>query len=190
MPWSDDELALLLQHAEGQTRTWIILAICTAQRASDLVAMSWSQVLGDGIRVRQKKTNMLVDIPLHPLLAEESQRLRLGGPVSGHIVTLANGEKIGKKGLNQRLTALIGQIPNMPHRTPHGARYAAAAMMEEVGCTVYRIRAILGHSTYQQAMSYITRRRAGRDGMDKLIAHVAEQARMKWQAMGGLRNVA
>jgi integrase len=77
----------------------------------------------------------------------------------------------------------------MPHRTPHGARYAAAAMMEEAGCTVFQIQAILGHSTYQQAMAYIIRRRESRAGMDKLVSHAQAEARRKWQNLGGLRVV-
>ncbi|MBB5714858.1 tyrosine-type recombinase/integrase [Sphingomonas aerophila] len=189
VPWSDDELALLLRHAEGETRTLIILAICTAQRAIDLVTTDWSQVLGENIRVRQKKTNMLIDIPMHPLLQEELRRLRSLRPVSGRIVRHANGDDIGNKGFNERLTKLIAKIPNMPHRTPHGARYAAAAMMEEAGCTVFQIQAILGHSTYQQAMAYIIRRRESRAGMDKLVSHAQAEARRKWQNLGGLRVV-
>lgn len=189
VPWSDDELELLLRYAEGETRTFIILAICTAQRASDIVGMKWSQVLGDSIRVRQQKTNMLIDIPMHPLLRDELQMLRSQGPVSGRIVKRPCGGNIGKKGFNVRLTRLIRRMPNMPHRTPHGARYAAAAMMEEAGCTVFQIQTILGHSTYQQAIAYITKRRAGRAGMDRLVAHAEQKARAKWQALGGLRIV-
>lgn len=189
VPWSDDELALMLQYAEGQTRTLIILAICTAQRACDLTSMKWSQVLGNDIRVRQRKTNLLIDIPMHPMLKDELDRLRSTGPVSGRIVKHDDGSLIGKKGFNRRLTGLIRTIPNMPHRTPHGARYAAAAMMEEAGCTVYEIQAILGHSTYQQAIHYINKRKNGRAAMDKLVAHSLEEARRKWRDLGGLRVV-
>ncbi len=189
VPWSDDELALMLQYAEGQTRTLIILAICTAQRSCDLTSMDWSQVLGKNIRVRQKKTNLLIDIPMHPLLEDELRRLKSAGPVSGRIIKHDDGNLIGKKGFNARLTTLLRQIPNMPHRTPHGARYAAAAMMEEAGCTVFEIQAILGHSTYQQAIHYINKRKNGRAAMDKLVAHSLEEARRKWRDLGGLRVV-
>lgn len=169
VPWSDDEVALLLRHATGPIRTLIIMVLCTAQRSCDLTSLEWSQVIGDQVRIRQKKTNALIDIPLHPLLRQELDFLRAEGAVSGKIVKCHDGTAIGKKGFNERLTRLIRSIPNMPHRTPHGARYTAAAMMEEAGCTVFQIQAILGHSTFQQAMAYIIKRRQSQQGMLKLI---------------------
>ena len=174
IPWSDDEIALLLKHATGAIRLMIIIGLCTGQRAETIETMEWSQVLGDNIRVRQKKTNALLDIPLHPLLKAELDALRAQGPVSGRIIRNSRGNPVGACSYRYRLSTLIGKIPNFPHRTPHGGRYATAAMLEDAGCKVWEIQAILGHSTYQQAMAYIIKRKNAGMAIAMLVTHAAQ----------------
>ena len=171
VPWSDDEIDLMFEYARDETLTLIIIGLCTGQRPGDVEMMTWSQVLGKKVRVYQKKTRMLIDIPMHPVLATELNRLRALGPVSGRIVRMRNGKPIGEGGYLYRMTKLVRTIPNMPHRTPHGARFATAAMLEDAGCTVEEIQAILGHTTYQQAMVYLTRRKAAARAIAKLVEH-------------------
>lgn len=172
-PWSDDEIALMLQHAKGSIRTLIIMALCTGQRPGDVEQMAWSQVLGDFIRVRQRKTGELLQIPMHPMLRAELDRLRAEGAVSGSIVRRKNGKPLGLQGFNYRLRTLIGKIPNMPKRTPHGGRYAAAAILEDAGCSVEEIASIIGHRTYEMAMMYLTKRKRADRAMAKMIHHAA-----------------
>ncbi|GAA0671777.1 integrase [Sphingomonas insulae] len=173
VPWSDDEIVLLLKHAKGAIRTLLILGLCTGQRAGDIERTQWSQVLGDSIRVRQGKTRELLDIPLHPMLRAELDYLRAQGPVSGAIVRNHVGNPVGRKSYNRRLTKLIASIPNFPHRTPHGGRYATAAMLEDAGCTVQGIMAIIGHRTYQQAIAYLIKRKEAGHAMARLVEHAA-----------------
>jgi len=40
----------------------------TAQRPSDVLAMTWAQYTGNTIRLRQQKTRTLVEVPCHPSL--------------------------------------------------------------------------------------------------------------------------
>ncbi len=81
-PWSHEEIALMLEHATGAIRTLIIIALCTGQRPGDVERMTWSQVLGNFVRVRQRKTNELLTIPMHPMLRAELDMLRAQGAVS------------------------------------------------------------------------------------------------------------
>lgn len=172
-PWSDDEIVLMLQHATGAIRTLIIIALCTGQRPFDVEQMTWSQVRGDSVRVRQSKTNELLVIPMHPVLREELDRLRSEGPVSGAIVRKSSGRPLGAQGFYYRLEGLIARIPDMPKRTPHGSRYATAAILEDAGCSVEEITSIIGHRTYEMAMKYLTKRKQAKRAMAKMVTHAA-----------------
>ncbi len=172
-PWSDDEIRLLLEHATGPIRTLILLALCTGQRPGDVERMTWSQVLGDQVRVRQRKTNVMRVIPMHPVLRQELDRLRSEGPVAGVIVRKSSGRPLGIGGFGHLLKKLIASIPNMPHRTPHGSRYATAAILQECGCSVAQIMAIIGHTTFAMAVKYLTSRDLAMEAMGRVIDHAA-----------------
>jgi integrase len=42
----------------------------------------------------------------------------------------------------------------------HGLRYAAAARLDDAGCSVTEAVAVMGHRTYQMALKYMAQRRA------------------------------
>lgn len=172
-PWSHEEIALMLEHASGAIRTLIIIALCTGQRPGDVERMTWSQVLGNFVRVRQRKTNELLTIPMHPVLRAELDMLRAQGAVSGVIVRKSSGGPIGEKGFGYRMKTLIRNIPDMPWRTPHGSRYATAAILRDAGCDVDQICAIIGHRTYEMAMRYLKRRKLAIEAMAKMVSHAA-----------------
>jgi len=172
-PWSHEEIALLFQHATGGIRTLIIIALCTGQRPGDVERMTWSQVLGDVVRVRQRKTNELLTIPMHPVLRAELDRLRAQGPVSGVIVRKRSGGPVGVNGFGYRMKTLVRNIPHMPWRTPHGSRYATAAILRDAGCDVDQICSIIGHRTYEMAMKYLKRRKLAIEAMAMMVRHSA-----------------
>ncbi|MGY2735590.1 tyrosine-type recombinase/integrase [Sphingomonas sp. UYP23] len=172
-PWSNDEIAKFFEYARGSVRTLIIIALCTGQRASDIEQMSWSQVLGDFVRVRQRKTGELLEIPLHPMLRRELDRLRSEGLVSGVIVRKPSGCPTGGKSFEYQMRKLVKAIPNMPRRTPHGARYATAAILQDAGCDVEEIVSIIGHRNYEMAIQYATKRKLALRAMAKMIRHAA-----------------
>lgn len=163
----------MLEHAAGAIRTLLILAICTGQRPGDVERMKWSQVIGDFVRVRQQKTKELVEIPIHPMLRAELERLRSEGPVAGVIVRKGNGRPIGDGGFRYRMKTLINNIPNMPWRTPHGSRYAAAALLRDAGCDIDQICSIVGHRTYIMALKYFKRRKLAMEAMAAMVRYAA-----------------
>ena len=123
--------------------------------------------------MRVRKTEEILQIPMHPMLRAELDGLRAEGPVSGPIVKRKNGKALGPQGFNYLLRTLIAKIPNMPKRTPHGGRYAAAAILEDAGCSVEEIASIIGHRTYEMAMMYLTKRKRADRAMAKMIHHAA-----------------
>lgn len=169
--WSPDEIVLMFEHATGAIRTLLIIALCTGQRPMDVERMQWSQVIGEFVRVRQHKTGEWVDIPIHPLLRAELDRLRAQGPVEGAIVRKRNGKPIGDKGFRYRMKMLVRSIPNMPWRTPHGSRYATAAFLRDAGCDIDEICSIIGHRTYIMAVKYFKRRKTAMDAMAKMVRY-------------------
>lgn len=168
VPWSDEEIDLFLAHAPEHVATPVMLALYTGQRASDVVRMTWQQFSGGTIRVRQEKTGEMLDIPCHPRLRTYLDELRAGDRKGVVIATSIEHRAYNGHSVAAALNRANGMIEGMPHRTMHGLRYAAAARLEEAGCTVSEIAAILGHRTYQMAMKYIAQRKAAQRAIQKL----------------------
>ncbi len=171
VPWSDEEIELYLAHAPSHVTTPVLLALYTGQRASDVVAMTWNDYKGSTIRVRQDKTDEFLDIYCHPRLRDHLDRLKATGGKKAVVIALSIvGKSYTAGSLSQALARSILAIEEMPHRTMHGLRYAAAAQLEEAGCTIAEIAAVLGHRTYQMAMKYIEQRKASKRAGKKLEA--------------------
>jgi hypothetical protein len=63
--------------------------------------------------------------------------------------------------LSQAIRRVVLSIPEMPdNRSIHGLRYAAAARLNEAGCTVTQSIAVLGHRTHGMAVKYMSQREA------------------------------
>lgn len=164
--WSDEEIALYLRHAPAAMQTPVMLALYTGQRREDLVKMEWSALQGNVIRVRQNKTGEPLTIPCHPVLARhlKKARTKFGGPI-------LRGQDGGPMTANQLSAALRRQVartPDMPHRSIHGLRYAAAGMLEDAGCSVVEISSLVGHRTYQMALKYARQRKDAETAVNRV----------------------
>lgn len=155
--WSEEEITLFMAKATEPARTIAMLALYTGQRRTDIARMEWKQVQGDFIRVRQNKTGEMLDIPCHPELKKHLATIRtnFGGP----ILRGDKGKPMSENGVSMALRRAVAAIPDMPDRTIHGFRYAAAGALEATGCTVEEIMSIIGHRTYQMARKYFSQRR-------------------------------
>jgi integrase len=166
--WSDEEIDLFLANAPAHVITPVMLALYTGQRASDVVGMTWNDYKGSTIRVRQDKTDEYLDIYCHPRLRDHLDQLKATGGKKAVVMALSIAGKSYTGGsLSQALARAIVGVDEMPHRTMHGLRYAAAAQLEEAGCTIAEIAAVLGHRTYQMAMKYIEQRKASKRAGEK-----------------------
>lgn len=156
--WSDHEFDLFAASAIPPMKTAAMLARYTGQRAEDIARMVWSDYQGEMIRVRQSKTGTPLMIacpaPLRAYLAEMKR-----GRSGVVILTSAAGAPYNANSLSSAMGREVRKIDGMPiDRSIHGLRYMAGADLEEAGCTVGQITAVLGHHAYQMAMKYATQR--------------------------------
>ena len=67
--------------------------------------------------------------------------------------------------LAERSRVMMIRLPIPRDRSMHGLRYAAAAGLDEAGCTVTEAVAVMGHRTYHVVLKYMARRRASEAAM-------------------------
>lgn len=167
VPWSEEEIDLFTAKAPGHVVTPVLIALYTGQRATDVVAMTWTQFKGGTIRVRQAKTGEMLDIACHPKLREHLEHLKAKGGKGVVIALSIAGRAYSPGSFAGAISRAINQIDDMPHRTPHGLRYAAAARLEDAGCTLAEIVSILGHRTYQMGLKYAMQRKAAQNAISR-----------------------
>lgn len=173
--WSEEEIDHFIKNAPEYIVTPVMLALYTGQRASDVIAMTWTHVKGSIVRVRQNKTGEMLDVPCHPKLVSYLDQLKRKRGKSAVVIALTKTEKAFTPGsLSNALRREVDDIKEMPHRTLHGLRYAAAARLEESGCTIEEITSILGHRTYQMGMKYATQRRQAERALARQREHDAK----------------
>jgi integrase len=163
-PWSEDEIARFLDSAPAWLQTPILLALYTGQRREDVVRMTWADYQGGFVRVRQSKTGEPLDIACHKVLRSHLSSIRtaFGGPIARN----AKGKPFTANSLSQAIRRQVNALDGFPKdRSIHGLRYAAAARLDEAGCTLTEAVAVLGHRTYQMAHRYMAQRRASGDAM-------------------------
>jgi integrase len=167
--WSIEEIRLFLAHCQPWLKTVVLLALYTGQRREDLVTMEWTAVQGTTLRVRQNKTTEPLTIPAHPELAKHLKKVRT--KFGGTVIRDRKGKPMTADALSYEIHQAVRKIDGMPHRSLHGLRYAAAAMLEEAGCSVIEISSIIGHRTYQMAIKYARQRRDAEAAMRRVEQH-------------------
>lgn len=166
--WSDAEIDMFLAAAPAHVVTPVLLALFTGQRRRDVALMVWTQYQGGTIRVRQSKTQALLDVACHPRLRAHLDALPRRAAV---IATTAAGKAYNEMSLSQTILRQVRKTDGMPiNRSMHGLRYAAGSRMEEAGCTVAEIESVLGHETFKMALKYASQRLRAKAALEKLEA--------------------
>lgn len=169
--WSSHEIELFFAQAREHVLTPAMLALYTGQRANDIARMRWSHWQGDMIRVRQAKTGALLDIACHQRLREHLARIQTGANLKGTICVSVRKRQFNANNLGSAIYRAVQSIPDMPkNRSLHGLRYAAGSTMEEAGCSVAEIEAVLGHRTFRMALKYATQRLRAKAAISKIEA--------------------
>jgi integrase len=166
MPWSEEEIRLFMAHCPDFLRTAVLLALYTGQRREDVVKMGWTAFQGAIIRVVQSKTGEPLMIGCHKGLQKHLATVKtlFGGPIA----RTAKGRPFTANSLSQAVRRVVESIEGMPkNRSLHGLRYAAAARLNEAGCTPAQCAAVLGHRTYQMALKYMAQREASEAAVAK-----------------------
>jgi len=168
--WSQAEIDLFLAKCPPFLRTAVYLGLYTGQRANDVCRMTWGQYEGAMIRVRQSKTGAFLDIACHPALRTYLDSIFVGQPSDAPILTSPLGHKMTSSFLSHSIAKACHAIPDMPLRSFHGLRYAAGSSMEEAGCTIGEIEAVLGHNTIKMAFKYATQRLRAKSAVERVNA--------------------
>ena len=127
------------------------LLVCTGQRRSDVVAMSWTDVQDGAIRVVQRKTGAKLWVALHPELAQILADTR---HIADTILTTAFGKSFTSNGFGNFMADKIAAA-GLPDRcVTHGLRKAASRRLAEAGCSANEIAAITGHTTLAEVSRY------------------------------------
>ncbi len=168
--WSPEAEDRFLAVASPEMVLAYALHAYTAQRQSDLLAMTWAQYRGGSIRLRQGKTGAWVEVPVH----RELRKVLDAAPrVSTHILTDARGRPWRADAFRHhwRATTLAAGLDGLQNRD---LRRTAMVRMAEAGATDIQIAAVSGHTieeTKKILETYIPRNAAmARAAVERLEA--------------------
>ena len=166
--WSDAELlAFEARWPLGSVqRTGFALALYSGQRRADLVQMGWENIAGDAIMLKQSKTGVDLEIPIHPELAIALQSIKPRQPAG--IIVGATGTKLSPVYFGHLMAEAIEAAGLPKECVLHGLRKTTARKLIEAGCTKRQARAITGQKTDAMIDHYsrdADQRALGRDAM-------------------------
>jgi integrase len=170
-PWSEDEIAQFeARHPVGtKARLAMGLLLYTAQRRADVVTMGWQRVVGDTIKVKQRKTGTALAIPIHPelktILAAIERRELL-------FLTTERGTPFSAHGFGNWFKQQC-RLAGLPQRSAHGLRKSAATRLANAGCSSDQIMAVTGHRTLAEVARYTRaadQERLARQAMQRMEA--------------------
>jgi integrase len=166
--WTEDEISAFEDcHPIGtKPRLALALLLYTAQRRADVVQLGPQHVHQGVLRVRQQKTRIALEIPVHPKLKRV-----LDATPCNHLtyVTSEYGKPFTSAGFGNWFRAKCNQA-GLQNCSAHGLRKAASRRLAEAGCTPHEIMAITGHKTLKEVTRYTAaadRARLARDAMAK-----------------------
>jgi integrase len=134
-----------------RARLALALLLFTAQRRSDVIRMGRQHVRDGVLTIRQQKTGMVVDIPLHPELKEI-----LDATVNDNLtfLVIASGKPFSPAGFTNWFRECCDAAGLPRGCSPHGLRKAAARRLAESGCSDHEIMSITGHTTLKVVSRY------------------------------------
>jgi len=163
--WTEQEIARFKAAHPINTRARLALELMlyTALRRSDVVGLGWQHVQGNRIAVRQRKTDKVVTLSIHPELARA-----LAAAPKNHLtfLTTERGAAFSVAGFGNWFRKQCNEA-GLPQCSAHGLRKAACRRLAEAGCSANEIAAISGHASLREVERYT---RAASQ------SHLAEQA--------------
>ena len=104
------EVRMLVDAAEGEWKTLILLAYFTGARLGDCCRVAWEDVdlVGGSLAYTQDKTGLKLTVPLHPdLLAHLEARAGTDQPSPFVMPGMADKESGGRNGLSESFKAIV-----------------------------------------------------------------------------------
>ena len=158
-PWTEHQLTHAILHGPRAIRDGVVLGAYTGQRLGDCCRMGKSHCVGPLVRIRQHKTGNLVDVravgPLSDLILE--RKSTNSADDASELLLQDDGKPYSERLFSEHLRDWLDE-QGWTDVSFHGLRYAAAGTLNEAGATVATICSIIGHSTYQMALKYLSAR--------------------------------
>ncbi len=159
------ELAAMLRHLEPQRKMWVMLAVCTGGRLSEIESLCWGDIDFERkqIHIRGTKTARSDrHIPLHDRLAELLAPVRAapGEPVAGtwHNV--------------RRDLALACKKARIDPVTPNDLRRTFASWLKQAGQDSLAVGKLLGHTSSR--MVELTYGHLDQQALKRTISHLPD----------------
>jgi integrase len=184
--WTEAEIARFQARHPSGTRAGLALALLlyTGQRRGDVVRMGRQHVSrhrdADGtaldfIKVKQEKTDTLLDLPMHPELLAAIAAL----PATNMTFLLSErGAPYTSDSFGNWFRDRCDEA-GLPQCSAHGLRKAAATRLANIGCTTEMIKAITGHRSDSALAPYVRaadQRKLATEAMRRLIASKEQSA--------------
>ena len=148
--WTQEEEEAWLEWAgqnDPEMKLAFRLAAYTAQRQADIRALTWNQFIQSAggrfyLKLRQRKTGVLLDVPCHMVLAQAL----LESPRAGVSILLDRmGKPFTKERFCERWRA-ASQAAGVEGKQMRDLRRTAMVRMSEAGATTQQVAAVSGHS--------------------------------------------
>jgi len=147
--WTTEQIETFLASAAPSLRLAMQLLLYTAQRPSDVLAMTKGRVSErDGrlfISLRQEKTGALIDMPVHAAL-DSDLRARLADPTGGLMLVPSPTGRMWSRRNFSRSWVIAQRAVGLPPLQRRDLRRTAVVHMAVAGLPVPQIAAITGHS--------------------------------------------
>ena len=136
--------------------TAVLLAFELCQRQGDILSLTWEQIAGNRITIRQNKTDALVWIPLDDL-PELVARLRVTPRRGGKIIADPDGRGWNTNAHQfRKVVRRVAQVADIPDTlTFMDLRRSGLTELGNAGATDDEIRSISGHLTREVVKAYV-----------------------------------
>ncbi|MBI2249212.1 MAG: tyrosine-type recombinase/integrase [Brevundimonas diminuta] len=143
--WSDADEQSFLAKAPSHLHLALLLALWTGQRQGDLLRLTWSAYDGEVLRIRQRKTQARVVIPVGGPLKAALEALVAHRKDAVTILTTEQGRAWTESGFRAswRKACVKAGVQDV---TFHDLRGTAVTRLALAGCSEAEIATITGHS--------------------------------------------
>jgi integrase len=151
--WSEDNIAAFeVRHPIGtRARLAFALLLYSGQRRSDVLRLGRQHIRHEVLHVRQQKTGVELQIPVHPNL-----RAVLDATPSEHLtfLTTRDGSPFVPAGFGNLFRDWCNEAGLPKGLSAHGLRKACCTRLAEAGCSEKQIAAISGHASLSEVARY------------------------------------
>lgn len=157
--WTEHQIQVAINHGPRHIADGVVLGVYTGQRLGTCCNMVKSQSVGPLVRIRQEKTGNLVDVrKVGPLVDLIARRLGANDPDDApQLLLQGSGKRYTERLYSDHLRKWL-DAQGWTDISFHGLRYSAAGTLNEAGASVATIVSVIGHSTYDMAIKYLSQR--------------------------------